>query len=178
MLKIAFRLHRYWAATSIGEGRSGSAGCWPTAALPWLTERDPAYAVRAMAFRAGVLDDLHRGAEAADQMRDALAERCGRDSTAQQLALNLPSAARVCSDLHAVPEAKTHLEKAWPMLTAALLGEGRVAEAAEAAADALQQARDLGMSYPGRGRPRGADHSGGPHPRLLGSAGRVRPAQA
>jgi len=279
VLEIAFRLHRYWAATSIGEGRfwlgrllaDGGEGPWTAyaqyalgylsywagdseaavgdleGALPWLTERDPAYAVRAMAFRAGVLDDLDRGAEAADQMRAALdaahaapdadtpagiairvsvamnlgallaergdragvalvadaVERCERDSTAQQLALILPLAARVCSDLHAVPEAKAHLDQAWPLLadqhtiayvdlltaaaavalaegdlaaavdhgrtahreaielgmqrnlprigallTAALLGQGRVAEAAEAAADALKQARDLGMSYP------------------------------
>ena len=104
VLEIAFRLHRYWSATSIGEGRfwlerllaDDRDGPWTPfarfalgylsywagdsetavveleAALPRLVELDAGYALRAMAFRAGVLDDLDRSREAAEQMRMAL----------------------------------------------------------------------------------------------------------
>ena len=52
-LELAFRLHRYWAATNVGEGSSGWAGCWKprngeerTAALRDLRARLPGVLVR------------------------------------------------------------------------------------------------------------------------------------
>ena len=235
VLEIAFRLHRYWSATSIGEGRfwlerlladdrdgpwtpfarfalgylsywagdSEAAAVELEAALPRLVELDAGYALRAMAFRAGVLDDLDRSREAAEQMRMALeaaetaadadapagirmrisvainlggilAERgdpsardivaeavdgCERDSTQTQLALVLPVAARVCSDVHAVPEARAFLDRAWPLvephtiarvdlLTAACavaLADGDLDAAVDHGQTAQREAVDLGM---------------------------------
>ena len=104
-LEIAFRLHRYWAMTSISEGRfwlgrllatEGEAmGEWSSYArfalgylsywagdsasavlelessLAGLTERDEPFAMRAMIFLAGTLDDLDRTREAETTARRA-----------------------------------------------------------------------------------------------------------
>ncbi|MGA8245716.1 MAG: hypothetical protein WB797_02335, partial [Nocardioides sp.] len=105
-LELAFRLHRYWAATNVGEGcywlsrlldAQGRAGDDWTAyatyglgylsywagddlravpnlerAIELLADVDGAYVARAQIFLAGILDDLDRGTEAVDLVRQAI----------------------------------------------------------------------------------------------------------
>jgi len=103
-LELAFRLHRYWAATNVAEGRywlsrllaSGQASEWTpyaTYAMGYLNywSGDTASAIReleavvrmldgvedpytahSLIYLAGLLDDLDRGAEALDYVRQAI----------------------------------------------------------------------------------------------------------
>ena len=105
-LELAFRLHRYWASTNVGEGRywlerliaahGGDGDEWTAyatyalgyldywagedlAAVPHLeraigllADIDGAYVARAQIFLAGILDDLDRGGEAVQLVRESI----------------------------------------------------------------------------------------------------------
>ena len=105
-LELAFRLHRYWAATNVGEGRywlerlmaaddadASDFTAYATYALGYLdywagedlvavphleraidllADIDGAYVARAQIFLAGILDDLDRGGEAVQLVRESI----------------------------------------------------------------------------------------------------------